>query len=730
MADGPKKPRSSDLPPARPVPVKAPAGPAQPAVVPAKPVTAARDAVPAAKAPVPLAKLAAAAPAAPVPAVAVPKEEVLAAPKPQVGPDPLIGKTIARCKIESKIGEGRTSRVYRAMHTALDAPVAVKVLQPEVLKHPAIVVKFEQEARALASFDHPNVVKIYDVVAEEGDVHAIVMELLEGETVLEMLDREGRVDPLDAMRIVRQAASGLAAAHAKSLIHRDVKPQNLVLLPDGTVKVVDFGLAAETGGEMAAERIGTPHYMSPEVCESRPAEPASDVYSLGITLYHLLVGQPPHSGLSIKEILQAHAAGKPLHPERKLPGLPKKVCDLVRSMTKRDPVVRPEAAQVIVALDEVGGKALSMLPTVKGRRKHHRPAAAARKKSGAPIAIVGILALVVIVVAVLVLANQGGDKPAGSPDVGKAPPTGTTPPAPTPPPPPPPAVRPRRRTSSRPRRRSRSSPRRALRKIEARKKAREDLERKEKGVESERRKEQAKTALADATEFARNNSDDKGRVARKYREVAIAWKGTESGTEAQRRADGVEKGEIHPHPDRSFATKSAVDTAREALAANLPKIEEAIAARRYDDMTRPHSRGGGRPGGKVTEELRFWRGLAKNLSAFSKGLKKEVAGLPAAQRVVKTAKGVLPVRTATDTGLQVERDSDLVDLRWAEIEPAALADLATAAFAEKDYAESLAAFAFAHRLENLYWQAVLSLSDVARERSALMEARAEARFAK
>jgi serine/threonine-protein kinase len=660
-----------------------------------------------------------------VPAVAVAKEEVLAAPKPDTGPDRLIGRTIARCRIESKIGEGRTSRVYRAIHTALDAPVAVKVLLPHVLQHPAIVVKFEQEARALAKLDHPNVVKIYDVVAEEGDIHAIVMELLEGETVLEMLDREGRVDPLDAMRIVRQAASGLAAAHGKSLIHRDVKPQNLVLLPDGTVKVVDFGLAAETGGEMAAERIGTPHYMSPEVCESRPAEPASDVYSLGITLYHLLVGQPPYAGMSIKEILEAHAAGKPLHPERRLPGLPKKVCDLVRSMTKRDPLVRPEAAQVIVALDEVGGKALSALPTLRGKKKHHRPAAS-RKRSGAPLAIVGIVAVIVIGVGVAMIANRSGDEPSGGTQTGQTPaaPGATPPAAPPPPPPPPPAPA----FAPAPREEAPAEPLPGTPEYEARKKAQEDLARKEQGVEAERRKEQAKTALADATEFARNNSDDKGRVARKYREVAAAFKGTEAGTEALRRAEGVEKGEIHPHPDRSFASKSAVDAARETLEANLPKIEEAIVARRYDDIATLVPDVVDDPTGKVTEELRFWRGLGKNLTAFTKGLKKEVATLPPAQRVVRTAKGVLPVRLASDTGLQVERDSDLVDLRWVDLEPAALADLATAAFAEKDYAEPLAAYAFAHRLENLYWQAVLSLDDVARERSALMEARAETRF--
>src|SRR5262245_36041152 len=117
--------------------------------------------------------------------------------------DPLIGQTVARCRIDMRIGEGRTSVVYRATHGSLGIPVAVKILKPAVLAFPEIVSKFEIEARAIARLDHPNVLKIYDVAAE-GDRHSIVMELLEGESVLDLLSREERVDPVDALRIVRQ----------------------------------------------------------------------------------------------------------------------------------------------------------------------------------------------------------------------------------------------------------------------------------------------------------------------------------------------------------------------------------------------------------------------------------------------------------------------------------------------------------------------------------------------
>ncbi|MHC5011637.1 MAG: serine/threonine-protein kinase, partial [Planctomycetota bacterium] len=195
--------------------------------------------------------------------------------------DPLIGRTLGRCTIEAAIGQGRTSRVYRAHHQGLDATVAVKVLLPDAAAKPRVVESFMREARALAKIDNENVLKIYDV-ASEGDVHYIVMELLDGEEVLDLIRREERIDVMDALRIVRQAANGLATAHAQHIIHRDVKPQNLVLLEDGTVKVVDFGLAVAAGDE--GSRVGTPHYMAPEVCKAGQAEVGSDVYALGIVL--------------------------------------------------------------------------------------------------------------------------------------------------------------------------------------------------------------------------------------------------------------------------------------------------------------------------------------------------------------------------------------------------------------------------------------------------------------
>ncbi|MFI5402604.1 MAG: serine/threonine protein kinase, partial [Planctomycetota bacterium] len=225
--------------------------------------------------------------------------------------DPLIGQTLGKCKILKFIGQGRTSAVYRATYIPLKRTVAVKVLQPEMTKFPAVVRVFQQEGRAVAALDHENVMKIYDVGEDQGR-HYLVLELLHGETVMKkIVGGEGGRLPVDqALDYARQAAAGLAAAQAKKLVHRDIKPQNLVVEPDGTLKIVDFGLAAEAEGAFAGGRLGTPHYMSPEVCRGELATPASDVYALGICLYHMLTGQPPYAGRkTTDEIVEGHLKG-------------------------------------------------------------------------------------------------------------------------------------------------------------------------------------------------------------------------------------------------------------------------------------------------------------------------------------------------------------------------------------------------------------------------------------
>lgn len=666
--------------PAKPVPA-VPAKPVAAVPVPAKPAT-----------PVP------AKPAAPVPAKPVAAQPAVAKPPPPSaaaakGPDPFLGRTIGRCKILEKIGAGRTATVYRAHHEGLGTDVAVKILLPEILKYPEVVAKFEAEARAIARLDHPNVLKIYDVVGD-GDARGIVMELLDGEDVLEYLAAEGgRVDPQDALRIVRQAMAGLQAAHAKGIIHRDVKPQNLVILEDGTVKVVDFGLATQANSTLAAERIGTPHYMAPEACEAKPVEPASDVYSLGISLFHLLTGSPPYAGQSVKEILASHVAAKPLAPEKIVKGLAAPLCDLVRGMTKRDPLMRTSADEVIATIDRIGGAELVAQVRLKPRKaRHHRIAAArARAKSAAPLVLVGGAVLLAVVV-LLLTRKGGGPAPTPTPQP-PAPVAGTPDPTPVTPPPgggePSPATPPTPAVET-------PEQRAARRAAEAAEKLKE--------LEAD---------WESTLKFARENEADAAAVARKYRSFARSWAVTEQGKEAKRRADGIEKGELHPHPEKKFAPKSEVETARAAWEAIRVEVEAAVETKRYDEALRLLPLTIEDPDRKLTQDLEFWRSVLTALTGFFAALEREVASVPAAERVVDTPKGSGVVVRFTSAGPAVRTEEGPAELRWSEVGAASIATLAQRAFTgekkDEHLKELLAAFAWAHRLRDPFYAAALAV---------------------
>lgn len=323
--------------------------------------------------------------------------------------DPLIGQSLGKCKIQKFIGQGRTSAVYRATYVPLKRTVAVKVLQPEMTRFPAVVRVFQQEGRAVAALDHENVMKIYDVGEDQGR-HYLVLELLHGETVMKKIEggAGGRLSVDTALDYARQTAAGLAAAQMKKLIHRDIKPQNLVVEPDGTLKIVDFGLAAEAEGAFAGGRLGTPHYMSPEVCRGEMATTASDVYALGITFFHMLVGHPPFAGRkTTEEIVEGHLKGERLQPEKLRPDIPRAVADLVRQMTRQDATARATAQEVVQVIND------KMTPERLGARQHVR----ARRGAGRPraqksavwlVAGGGVLLLVVL----FLVVSGGGDDPA------------------------------------------------------------------------------------------------------------------------------------------------------------------------------------------------------------------------------------------------------------------------------------------------------------------------------
>jgi serine/threonine protein kinase len=206
--------------------------------------------------------------------------------------DPWVGQRLGKYEITGKLGQGGMGVVYEGQDTLLKRPVAVKLLPEAVAANPEALKRFLHEAQAAARLNHPNVVAIHEADQWQGTVY-LVLELVRGESAEQALQTRGPLPWREATRILADVCRGLAAAHAAGLVHRDIKPGNILLAADGAVKLADFGLAkpvdhngpALTGPGLA---IGTPHFMSPEQCRSAPLDPRSDLYSLGATYYALL----------------------------------------------------------------------------------------------------------------------------------------------------------------------------------------------------------------------------------------------------------------------------------------------------------------------------------------------------------------------------------------------------------------------------------------------------------
>jgi serine/threonine protein kinase len=202
---------------------------------------------------------------------------------------------VGRYALGAMLGAGGMAQVYRARDRVLRRTVAVKVLSPPYDQDPELVARFGREARAAAALSHPNIVAIYDSGAD-GDLHYLVMEHMEGETLAALLRREGPLAPGRAALVAHQVCQALAAAHARGLVHRDVKPGNLLLSSAGLVKVTDFGIAKAMATPTLTgdgTLLGTAAYLSPEQAQGRPVDARSDLYALGCMLHELLTGTPP-----------------------------------------------------------------------------------------------------------------------------------------------------------------------------------------------------------------------------------------------------------------------------------------------------------------------------------------------------------------------------------------------------------------------------------------------------
>jgi hypothetical protein len=252
--------------------------------------------------------------------------------------------------LHEMLGRGAMGQVFRASVRDVETPVAVKLLKPELVSDSELVARFIQERSILTSISHPNVVQIVDLVVE-GDTLGIVMEYVAGQDLRHHLRREGTLAPAEAVGLTLQILHGVAAVHAAGIVHRDVKPENLLLDVFGEhkmVKLTDFGVARLSYGTSLTKRtslIGTPEYMSPELADGGAVTPAADLYSIGILLYEMLSGDTPFTGGHPLAVLRRHAE----QPPAPLTGIPAELWDCIERLLAKDPGSRPRSASAAAA---------------------------------------------------------------------------------------------------------------------------------------------------------------------------------------------------------------------------------------------------------------------------------------------------------------------------------------------------------------------------------------------
>lgn len=324
------------------------------------------------------------------------------------------GRLVAgRYRLSRVLATGGMGQVWRGFDERAELPVAVKVLRPEYAAEPAFVERFRAEARTAGRIDHPNVATVVDY-GEQSGPHGeptgayLVMELVEGEPLSAILRREGPLGAEQLLSLLAQAGAGLQAAHDAGVVHRDVKPANLLMTTDGTVKITDFGIA-RAAGALALTRtgtvLGTAHYLSPEQVQGRSASPASDLYALGVVAFECLAGHRPYEADSPLEVALAHQRD-PVPPLP--PSVHPALARLVTRALAKDPAARHRSAGAFGAA--AAGIAETLLrepPAVVPARPVPVPVAARRSKRR-PVLRLPLLVLGGLLVAALVVALVGG----------------------------------------------------------------------------------------------------------------------------------------------------------------------------------------------------------------------------------------------------------------------------------------------------------------------------------
>ncbi|MEW2059445.1 Stk1 family PASTA domain-containing Ser/Thr kinase [Streptomyces sp. NPDC007002] len=265
--------------------------------------------------------------------------------------DPLVGQLLdGRYRIEARIAVGGMATVYRAVDTRLDRVLALKVMHPALATDVSFVDRFIREAKSVARLAHPNVVAVFDQGAQGAYVY-LAMEYVAGCTLRDVLRERGALQPRAALDILEPVLAALGAAHRAGFVHRDMKPENVLIGDDGRVKVADFGLvrAVGTATDTTGSLLGTVSYLAPEQIEHGTADTRSDVYACGVVLYEMLTGAKPHTGENAAQVIYQHLNSDVPAPSAAVPGLPVALDSLVASATARNPEVRPHDAVLLLA---------------------------------------------------------------------------------------------------------------------------------------------------------------------------------------------------------------------------------------------------------------------------------------------------------------------------------------------------------------------------------------------
>ena len=254
----------------------------------------------------------------------------------------LIGKIIDNYRVVSVLGKGGMGIVYKAYDTKLDRYVAIKMLNASAHDKERFIERFKREAKNQAKLSHPNIVAVYGFI-EYSNLLGIVMEYVEGESLEKVIDRQGRFNLYDVIYILKQLLLGMGYAHSKGFVHRDIKPSNIILNKEGITKIMDFGISKslyDNSVTKTGSKIGTVFYMSPEQVRGQEVTNRSDIYSIGCTVYEMIVGQPPFDYTSEYEVMDGHLKKTPTKISEKLTSVPEQVDKIVLKALEKSPMNR------------------------------------------------------------------------------------------------------------------------------------------------------------------------------------------------------------------------------------------------------------------------------------------------------------------------------------------------------------------------------------------------------